>query len=380
MGNRLGTDRLVPQRLDELRSRLHQEIDGGILPSCQAAVGLDGEVVWSETFGAADDESRYMIFSCTKALVAGVMWQLFGEGRCSPDDHASGYLDWFTGDGKDDVTIAHLLTHTSGFPHAPLGPKHWADPSTRHERMASWKVRWEPGTQFEYHPTSAHWVLGAIIESIDGRPCGESIRARICTPLGLGRLALGVPAEQQGDIAMLVSVGEAPSNEVIAGLLGVETFDLGEVTAEALLEFNRTDVREVGVPGGGGVSDAADLCSYYQALLHDPDGLWDPTWLTDGTGNVRNTFRNPMTGEPANRTLGLVVAGDDGLSFMRGMGRTVSPRAFGHNGAAGQIAWADPDSGLSFVYLTNGLDQDFLRESRRVTGIASRAGLLTSPP
>ena len=152
------------------------------------------------------------------------------------------------------------------------------------------------------------------------------------------------------------------------------------MTAEALLEFNRTDVREVGVPGGGGVSDAADLCSYYQALLHDPDGLWDPTWLTDGTGNVRNTFRNPMTGEPANRTLGLVVAGDDGLSFMRGMGRTVSPRAFGHNGAAGQIAWADPDSGLSFVYLTNGLDQDFLRESRRVTGIASRAGLLTSPP
>jgi CubicO group peptidase (beta-lactamase class C family) len=55
------------------------------------------------------------------------------------------------------------------------------------------------------------------------------------------------------------------------------------------------------------------------------------------------------------------------------MGKTVSPRAFGHNGAGGQIAWADPETGLSFCYLTNGLDQHELRQWRRTTGIASRA-------
>ena len=59
---------------------------------------------------------------------------------------------------------------------------------------------------------------------------------------------------------------------------------------------------------------------------------------------------------------------------MRGIGRTVSPGTFGHNGAGGQIAWADPDTGVSFVYLTNGLDQNVLRAARRTTGIASRAG------
>ena len=55
------------------------------------------------------------------------------------------------------------------------------------------------------------------------------------------------------------------------------------------------------------------------------------------------------------------------------MGATVSPRAFGHNGAGGQIAFADPESGLSVVYLTSGLDQNLLREAWRVTAVASLA-------
>ena len=80
-----------------------------------------------------------------------------------------------------------------------------------------------------------------------------------------------------------------------------------------------------------------------------------------------------MMGVPANRTRGLILAGDDGRSHLRGMGRTVSPAAFGHNGAAGQIAWADPATGLSFAYLTNGRDLHFLREHRRTTALASLA-------
>ena len=129
------------------------------------------------------------------------------------------------------------------------------------------------------------------------------------------------------------------------------------------------------MPGGGGVARAADLALYYQALMHDPGRLWNPEVLADGTGHVRNTFPDPLTGVPANRTRGLVVAGGDGRSFMRGMGRTVSPLAFGHNGAGGQVAWADPGTGLSFCYVTNGLDANLLRQWRRGTSLASRAAV-----
>jgi CubicO group peptidase (beta-lactamase class C family) len=127
------------------------------------------------------------------------------------------------------------------------------------------------------------------------------------------------------------------------------------------------------VPGGGGVSTAADLALFYQALLDDPLGLWKPEVLADAKTVVRNSYPDYL-GTPANRTLGLIVKGDDDKSHMRGMGRTVSARSFGHNGAAGQIAWADPDTGASFCFLTNGIDQHELRQWRRGSAIASRAG------
>jgi CubicO group peptidase (beta-lactamase class C family) len=129
----------------------------------------------------------------------------------------------------------------------------------------------------------------------------------------------------------------------------------------------------VGVPGGGGITTASDYALFYQALLHNRDGLWEPTWLDRAKTDVRNTFVDPMTGVPVRRTIGLCLCGDDGLGPRRGFGHGNSPGTFGHGGAGGQIAWADPESGLSFVYLTNGMDRHVIREGRRGIGLSSRA-------
>ena len=92
---------------------------------------------------------------------------------------------------------------------------------------------------------------------------------------------------------------------------------------------------------------AADLALFYQALLHNPGEMWKPDVLADATGNVRNHLPERMTGIPANRTLGLVQAGDDGLATSAAWAAPCRRGAFGHNGAGGQIAWADPATGLS---------------------------------
>lgn len=370
-------------RVTTLLDRVRREVDEGLLPSTQVAVGYEGEIVVSECFGDTTPDTRYNIFSATKALIATVMWQLFSEGRVDPSDTVATHFPEFAANGKDSITIEQVMTHQGGFPRAPMGPPRWGDRDWRIERMAAWRLNWEPGTQFEYHPTSAHWVLAELIERLDDRDYRESVRDRVLVPLELHRLALGVPEAEQGRVADMVPVGEAPTPEEIEATFGVPDYDLGEVTPDALTLFNRPEVRAVGVPGGGALSNAEDLARLYQALLHNrrPDGarFMDPSWLADGTGRIRCTLPEPVMGYPSNRSLGLVIAGDDGLSAMRGMGRTVSPRAFGHNGAAGQNVWADPQSGLSFCYLTNGIDQNFIRESRRTVAIASTAGALTEP-
>ena len=123
---------------------------------------------------------------------------------------------------------------------------------------------------------------------------------------------------------------------------------------------------------------ACDLALYYQALLHDDGAIWDPAVRIDATTKVRSMIPDVFTGVPANRSLGLVLAGSDGKSHLRGFGRGVSAGTFGHNGAYGQIAWADPATGLSLGYCTNGLDLHEARVPRRGTAISSLAAVCAS--
>ena len=244
------------------------------------------------------------------------------------------------------ITVEQLLTHTSGFPHAPLNIRTVVTREQRLDQFAKWRLNWEPGTRFEYHPTSAHWVLGEVIERVSGIDAPTFVRQRIAEPLGL-QVRLGEPPERQGDVNRLVGVGEPPTSAELEEATGIAGLDLsalvGEVTQEALLGFNHPVVLAQGAPGAGGIATAADLALYYQALLHDPKRLWDPAVLADGTGHVRCELPDPIRGMPAHRSLGLMIAGDPPDAQLRGFGYGLSAGTFGHDGAGGQIAWADPD-------------------------------------
>jgi CubicO group peptidase (beta-lactamase class C family) len=362
-----------------INERARREIDEGLLPSCQLALALDGEVVVDQCFGDSNVDTRYVIFSCTKGIVAGAVWMAFGDGTLAPDQKVSEVLPEFGTNGKDVVTVEQLLTHTSGFPRAPMGPDVWDDRDKRLQRYSEWRLNWDPGTRMEYHPTSAHWVLADLVQQASGMDYRQFVAERITGPLRLKGMAVGVPPEKQDGIATLVSCGEPPDPDEVERLFGVREIPLGEVTEEALLHFNEPETRAVGVPGGGGVARASDVALYYQALLHNPGGLWDADVLADGTGAIRCTLPDPLIGGvAANRSRGMVVAGDDGQAAFRGFGRTVSGRTFGHMGAGGQVAWADPESGLSFCYLTNGMDQNLLRSGRRGTSLSSKAAVCAS--
>ena len=364
---------LDSDRLADLRGRIQHAIEKGPLPSIQIALAVNGRLALFETFGAADDSTRYNVFSCTKPLVASAIWRLMGEGLLDITRPVSHYIRSFSHNAKEDITVEQVLCHTSGFPQAPMDAPDWWTREGRLARMRDWRLNWAPGSRMEYHPLSAHWVLAELIECTTGHDYREYVRAAIIEPLGLGSLRLGVPPAEQNDLATVVHVGEPPASTEIKELFGVD-IEWPNTVDESLLMFNEPEVRALGVPGGGAVSTAADMAMFYQGLMRNPGELWQPQTLADAIGRVRVDFPDPITKAPANRGLGVVIAGSGKYLPYRGMGTHVSPQAYGHQGVGGQVAWGDPISGISFCLLTNGMDANPLRSAQLCTAASNRAG------
>ena len=365
---------LNPDRVAALLTRVRREVDEGLLPAVQVAIARDGRLAVFESYGAADNSNLFCIFSATKAITSAAVWLLIQENRLSVDEKVVDIIPGFGSHGKDVVSVLQLLTHTAGFPEAPFRPLDWNDPAARFERFEQWNLSWEPGSRFEYHPTSSMWVLAEIIERRGGIAFQQFIQERITQPLGLEELFVGLPQDQNDRVVACEYVGNALTAAEYEQL-GVPVPPVTEVTEEAILSFNDPAIRAVGVPGGGGITSAADLALFYQGLLHgglNGNEIWTPQMLTDARTVRTGELRDAMFGELVNRGLGIIIAGDEKRSY-RGFGKTNSSAAFGHNGAGGQLAWADPQTGISLGYCTSAHDRNTMRQARRGVAISSLA-------
>lgn len=378
-----------PEKLEALFARAEREVAEGLLPSVQIAVAREGRIAGMRTFGAAEfegepgaasDDTLYCIFSCTKAITSAAAWILIQEGKLDPSEIVADAVPGFGENGKGGIRVEQLFLHTAGFPHAPFRPPEFLDREKRHARFASWRLNWEPGSRFEYHPSSSMYVIADLIESRSGLAFGDFVRERIAAPLGLRDFHCGLPDALHPRMADLVLCGEEMTDEDYERL-GFPKPPVTEVTPEAIVSFNRADFRRAGIPGGGGTTTAADLALFYQGLLLDlagdprGPGVWQPDALGEALRVRTGDLVDPVFGKPVHRALGVVIAGDAERNF-RGFGHTNSERAFGHGGAGGQIGWGDPESGISLGYCTNGYDQNALRQARRGIGLSSRAASL----
>ncbi len=366
------------EKLEAVFARAQRDVDDGTLQGCQVAVARGGVLAGFRSFGKAaiqgelhpvTDDTLYVIFSSTKAIVAAAVWTLFEDGLLRLDEKVADIIPEFGTNGKEVVTVEQTMLHIGGFPMAPFRAEDWDNRETRLARFAKWRLNFEPGTQFIYHATTAHWVLAEIIERRTGKEFRSFIRERILDPMGLDNLYIGLPDSENSRVADVLHM--VPPVPPPGGW--------GEVTPDAILNFNRPEVRKVGVPGGGGIARAADLAMFYQPLLnggvtHDGKRIMKAETIDFAT-TVRTTERHvdQIHGIPINRALAVVVAGGDGRAHLRGFGHNTSARAFGHGGAGGQIGWGDPESGISLGYTTNGF-LDMEAYGRRNLALSSLAG------
>jgi CubicO group peptidase (beta-lactamase class C family) len=370
--------------LEAVFARARRDVDAGLLPSAQVAVAREGQLAGIRTYGtalqggrelAATDRTLFGIFSCTKAVVGVAVWLLIEEKLLRLDERVADIIPEFGTKGKEVVTVEQVLTHTAGFPYAPFRATQPEFRPDLLEAFGRWHLTWEPGSRFEYHATSAHWVLAEIIWRRTGTDFRDFIKERVTGPMGLDELFMGLPPEQDDRVAEVRYVGEVV--EPPGGW--------GEVTPQAILRYNERETWRIGVPGAGGIAGAAELALFYQPLINGGTTVEGKAILKPETIAFCTTVRtkphhvDPAFGHPINRALSVSVAGDDGKAHMRGFGRVVSGRAFGHGGAGGQIAWGDPETGISLGYCTNGFI-DWMTLGRRITAISSLAAKCVRRP
>ena len=329
-----------PGRLDVFLRRVRLEVDHGSLPSAQVAVARNGRLVAFETYGEATPEKRYILQSVGRTIVAGAVWKLIGDGLLDVAERVGDIVAEFATNGKEVVTVEQVLTHTAGFPFAPLGYPKMLERAKRLETFSKWRLDWEPGSRLQFHLTGAAWVIAEVVERRSGLPFAEYLHDEILEPLGLG-LLLPVPAEQYHDVLAVPVVTDRVSHDQ-------------EVDPWGPWYLANADVLAAGEPSHSIAGTAADVALFFQALLHS--GLWKHDVVEEATrihvsAQPAGDRLYGGSDETANLGLFCMIAGGVGGSWTP---RTGSPRTFGNGGAPCQLAFMDPDTGTSFAFLTNG--------------------------
>ena len=336
-----------PNRLAQLEQLIESHINLDRYPGAQIAVARHGSFALIRSYGKArlqpvstpaDDDMLWLLYSQTKVIVAAALWQLVDRGILRFAGRIADHIPQFARNGKEDITLHQVLTHQGGFPSADVPQEAWTNHELLRDSVCDFTLEWAPGSKVQYHGGSAHWVGAALIEAATGRDYRDVVRDDLLAPVGLdGDIFVGVPPNVQPRCTDMHARDHDQDDHMV------------------LTDRNTPEFRAAGVPGSGGYATAPGMAAFYQMLLAggsvNGNRVLSPRVIQFATRNHTEERVDESMGMPMHRGLGPHVRGT--TPTIRGLGTIASPGTFGHGGAGSSYSWADPDSGVSFSYLTN---------------------------
>jgi CubicO group peptidase (beta-lactamase class C family) len=351
---------------DALNTRVHelllQQIERGDHIGVQVCAYQGGEPIvdtWAGTVGPGDDrpvqpDSLFCSFSTTKGVAATALHILADRGLIEYDAPVAKYWPEFARNGKERVTVAQAMSHQAGLhavrqPHSIAFVEDW-DGYVRW--IAEQTPAWEPGTATGYHALTYAWIVGGIVQGASGRHIKDIIREEIAAPLGVAdEMFVGIP---EGVEQRLTTLQQAPPIAPPPGapLPGKEFFEA--MPPQSDFTFNDMRLRRACVPSANGHFSARALARMYGALANGGE--------VDGVRLVSKERVREMqricTREPDRVIMGIPLTKGIGYFMggtLNGMVGAAGPRetAFGHPGAGGSIAFADPEVGLAIAVTLN---------------------------
>jgi CubicO group peptidase (beta-lactamase class C family) len=340
---------LRQEALDRLCAIIQGHVDEKRYPGAQVAIARHGKLAMQRTFGnartdpkpvAADDRTVWRIYSNTKVITAAGIWMLVEQGTLTFHDRISDHIPEFARHGKGDITIHQLLTHRGGFPLAGMAMPQdaWEDRARRREEVSNFTLEWTPGSRVRYHHQAAHWVAAVLIETLTGMDFRDFLRTKIIAPLGLeDELFVGLPDSARSRAADV----HAPSADGF--------------THTRHAQENEAAYQRAGFPASGGMATARSLATFYQMLVNfgelNGTRLFSRRMIEYVTRNFTGDEIDHLHGMPMHRGLGPHSRGL--TAKIAGLGSIASPRTFGHGGVGSSYVWGDPDSGVSYAYVSN---------------------------
>jgi CubicO group peptidase (beta-lactamase class C family) len=342
--------------LARLRELIESHIAQGRYPGAQIALARHGRLALYETFGraalnpavAAGADTLWLLFSNTKVITATGIWALVEDGRLRFSDRIAEHIPEFARHGKGDITLAQVISHRAGFPSQAVSAQGWTDHAQMRREVCDFTLEWTPGSRLHYHPKSAFWTAATLIEAVTKADYRDFLRQRIIEPLGLARdIFVGLPEAEHARVATIHEPG-------------------ADGAQRPLTEENTAPYRRAGIPSSGGFATARGMAALYQMMLNggrlNGTRLFSRRLIEFVTRNHTGDMVDGGMAMPMHRGLGVHVRGN--TETIRGLGSLASPRTFGHGGVGSSYCWGDPDSGVSFAYLTNSRIPDPWHSSR----------------
>lgn len=331
----------------------HHELGAAVCVVREGAVVVD---LWA----GHQDEARAIpwqrdtlvnVFSVTKGVVSLCLAMLADRGRIDTAARVADYWPEFAAADKERITVAELLAHQAGLAaiRSPLPCDAHVDWHVMTNALAAERPWWPPGRALGYHAHTWGWLAGELIRRVDGRSPGTFLRDEIARPLALD-FHLGAGPELDARIApMARGRGTLPAPMLLYWL---RTPTRTRLRLRLLTNPPQRDARldtrawrAAELPATNGLSNARACATLFGVLARGGAPLLSPAALERAT-------RTQAEG----RDLVFGYRSRFGHGFMldsQHLGIARSSRCFGHTGAGGAIAFADPDRRLGFSYTPN---------------------------
>ncbi len=329
-------------------------IERGAFPGAVVAVGHRGKLARLAAYGRlsyepdappAAADTIYDLASLTKVIATTTMAMiLVDEGVLDLDKPVQDFLPRFVGEGKERVTVRHLLTHSSGVDWwAPLFEE-LRGPAAYLERIQAMPLVYQPGEKMLYSDLGLI-LLGEILERVAGEPLDEFARRRIFAPLGMDDTLFRPPP------ALLPRIAPTELDPRRGGMVRGFVHDENAYALGGV------------APHAGLFGTAPDLARFAQMLVNG--GVFEHRRIVSRATVEAFTRRtHPEFGPDSSRALGWDTKSPEKSSA----GGLFSDRSFGHTGFTGTSMWIDPERELFVILLTNRVhptrDNQLIRQAR----------------